>query len=81
MIEGIIVNQYMPRANYPKQVVSSLKKEGMPILSTKISSSVKIRESHHESTPMIFMSPKHKLTKEYLALYKEISSKKFWCNR
>lgn len=81
MVEGIIVNQYMSRANYPKQVVNSLKKEGLPILATRISSSVKIRESHHESTPMIFMSPDHKLTKEYKDLYKEISNKKIWSNR
>jgi chromosome partitioning protein len=47
--------------------------DGLPILSTKISSSVKIRESHHASTPMIFLSPGHKLTQEYKALYDEIS--------
>ena len=81
MVEGIIVNQYMARANYPKQVVASLQEEGLPILSTKISSSVKIRESHHESTPMIFLNPGHKLTKEYQDLYREINSKKFWSNR
>jgi chromosome partitioning protein len=75
IVEGIIVNQYMARANYPKKVVDELKADGLPILSTKISSSVKIRESHHESTPMIFLSPGHKLTKEYQALYDEISSK------
>jgi chromosome partitioning protein len=73
-VEGIIVNQYMARANYPKLVVDSLKEEGLPILSTQISSSVKIRESHHESSPMIFLSPGHKLTKEYQALYDEISN-------
>jgi chromosome partitioning protein len=64
----------MARANYPKQVVDELRADGLPILSTKISSSVKIRESHHESTPMIFLSPGHKLTQEYQALYDEISS-------
>jgi chromosome partitioning protein len=75
IVEGIIVNQYIARANYPKQVVDELRADGLPILSTKISSSVKIRESHHESTPMIFLSPGHKLTQEYQALYEEISSK------
>lgn len=75
VVEGIIVNQYMARANYPKNVVNSLKEDGLPILSTKISSSVKIRESHHESTPMIFLNPRHKLTQEYQALYDEISNK------
>jgi chromosome partitioning protein len=74
VVEGIIVNQYMARANYPKKVVEDLKEDGVPILSTKISSSVKIRESHHESTPMIFFSPGHKLTQEYKALYDEISA-------
>lgn len=75
IVEGIIVNQYVARANYPKKVVDELKADGLPILSTKISSSVKIRESHHESIPMIFLSPGHKLTLEYQALYDEISNK------
>ncbi len=75
IVEGIIVNQYVARANYPKKIVDELKADGLPILSTKISSSVKIRESHHESTPMIFLSPGHKLTLEYQTLYDEISSK------
>jgi len=74
IVEGIVVNHYMAQANYPKKVVAELKANGLPILSTKISSSVKIRESHHESTPMIFLSPGHKLTKEYQALYDEICS-------
>ena len=74
VVEGIIVNQYMARANYPKKIIKSLKEDGLPILSTKISSSVKIRESHHESTPMIFLNPGHKLTQEYQALYDEISN-------
>lgn len=73
-VEGIIVNHYMARANYPKMVVNALKEDGLPILSTKISSSVIIRESHHESTPMIYLNPKHKITQEYQALYDEISS-------
>lgn len=75
VVEGIIVNQYMARANYPQKVVNDLQEDGLPILSTKISTSVKIRESHHASTPMIYLSPKHKVTQEYQALYNEISNK------
>lgn len=75
VVEGIIVNQYLARANYPKKVVDDMKKDGLPILSTKISSSVVIRESHHQSTPMIFLNPGHKLTQEYKALYDEITEK------
>lgn len=71
-VEGIIVNQYMARANYPKKVVNELKTYGLPILASKISSSVKIRESHHASTPMIYLNPGHKVTREYQALYNEI---------
>jgi len=77
IVEGIIVNQYIARANYPKKVVDEMKADGLPILSTKLSSSVKIRESHHESTPMIFLNPGHKLTQEYRDLYDEISSKEY----
>jgi chromosome partitioning protein len=65
----------MAQANYPKKVVNDLREGGLPILSTKISSSVKIRESHQEATPMIFLSPRHKVTLEYRALYEEISNK------
>ena len=75
MVEGIIVNQYMARANYPQKIVEELKADDLPILATQISSSVKVRESHHECTPMIFMSPRHKLTREYQALYDEICTK------
>lgn len=72
VVEGIIVNQYMSQANYPKKVIAELQSDGLPILTTKISSSIKIRESHQGSTPMIFLYPKHKLTQEYKALYDEI---------
>lgn len=75
VVEGIIVNQYMARANYPRKVIDELRSDGLPILATKISSSIKIRESHQESTPMIFLSPRHKLTKEYQALYDEINAR------
>lgn len=72
-VEGIIVNQYMARANYPKEIVNSMKADGLPILSAKISSSIKIRESHHDATPMIFLNPGHKLTREFQAVYDEIN--------
>lgn len=73
VVEGIIVNQFMARANHPKKIVEGLINDGLPVLSTRLSSSVKIRESHHSSTPMIFLSPTHKLTQEFQALYDEIS--------
>jgi chromosome partitioning protein len=68
-VEGIIVNQFQPRANLPRRLVQELIDEGLPVLQPYLSSSVKIRESHELSCPMIFMEPGHKLTLELVALH------------
>lgn len=73
-VEGIVVNQFQSRAVLPTQLVQELQAEGLPVFNNKISSSVKIRESHQYATPMIHFAPKHKLTSEFVALYKEITS-------
>ena len=73
-VEGIVVNLFTSRAKHPREIVESLKADGLPILSTRLSSSVKIRESHQSAKPMIFLDPKHKLTCEFLDLYREIES-------
>jgi chromosome partitioning protein len=71
-IEGIIVNQFQPRANLPQRMVDELLAEGLPVLNSKLSSSIKIRESHDRRLPMIHLDPRHKLTQEFLALYQEL---------
>lgn len=71
-IEGIIVNQFQPRANLPQRMVDELLAEGLPVLNSKLSSSIKIRESHDLRLPMIHLDPRHKLTQEFLALYQEL---------
>jgi chromosome partitioning protein len=71
-IEGIIVNQYQSRANLPARVVEELKNEGLPVLNSKLSTSVKMRESHEQSRPLIHLFPGHKLTQEYIALFNEL---------
>ena len=68
-VEGIIVNQFQPRANLPTRMVDELKKEGLPILDTFLSSSIKMRESHDTGVPLVHMAPNHKLTQELLALF------------
>ena len=68
-IEGIVVNQFMPRARLPQRMVQGLLAEGLPLLEPYLSSSVKVRESHERSKPLIYLSPKHKLTQEYVALH------------
>ncbi|GGK81198.1 ParA family protein [Amphritea balenae] len=72
-IEGIVVNQYQPRANAAKLIVEALLDDDLPVLENKISSSVKMKESHNESIPLIYFAPKHKLTMEFLALHGELT--------
>ena len=71
-IEGIVVNQFQKQANLPRQLVDELISEGMPVLAAMISPSVKVRESHSQSQPLIHYVPNHKLTEEYRALHAEI---------
>lgn len=73
-IEGIVVNQYQPRANVAKSIVEALLADDLPVLENKISSSVKMKESHNECQPLIYFAPKHKLTQEFVALFDEINS-------
>lgn len=68
-LEGIVVNQFQSRARLPQQLVGELRAEGLPILATFLSSSVKVRESHQRSRPMIHLEPNHKLTREFQALH------------
>ncbi len=71
-IEGIIVNQFQAQARLPKQLVEELIAEGLPVLNSKISSSVKVRESHTDSKPLVHYAPNHKLTNEFRTLYAEL---------
>lgn len=68
-VEGIIVNQFQPRANLPQRLVQALIDEGLPVLQPYLGSSVRIRESHEQCLPMIFLDPGHKLTQEFIALH------------
>ena len=68
-VEGIIVNQFQARANLPQRMVQELIDEGLPVLEPYLGSSVRIRESHEQALPMIFLDPSHKLTQEFVALH------------
>lgn len=72
-IEGIVVNQFQPRASLPQRTVQELIDEGLPVLAPYLSSSVKIKESHEQSRPMIHLDPRHKLTQEFLGLYEQLA--------
>lgn len=71
-VEGIIINQFQPRAILPTRMVEQLRDEQLPVLGSYISSSVKMKESHNESVPLIHYAPKHKLTQEFTALFDEL---------
>jgi chromosome partitioning protein len=68
-VQGIVVNQFQPRANLPQQLVQELIDEGLPVLEPYLSSSVKVKESHQLARPMIHLDPRHKLTQELVALH------------
>lgn len=73
-VEGIVINQYQPRASLPQQLVKALREEGLPVLNTFLSSSVRIKESHQQAAPMIHLDPRHKLAQEFGALYGELEA-------
>ncbi len=73
-IEGIVVNQFQPRASLPRRMVEQLTEEGLPVFENKLSSSIRIRESHERNLPMIHLDRNHKLSQEYLALYGDLKN-------
>ncbi len=75
-VEGIIINQFQSRASLPQQLVEALRAEDLPVLDTMLSSSVKIKESHQQSKPMIHLDPRHKLTQEFVALFDTLEAGK-----
>lgn len=69
-IGGIIINQFQARANQANRIVEQLIDEDLPVLEAKLGSSVVMRESHEASKPLIYFAPKHKLTLQYIELFK-----------
>jgi chromosome partitioning protein len=72
VLEGIVVNQYQARANQPRRIVEALSEEGLPLFANFLGSSVKMRESHESSEPLIYCAGSHKLTQQIIALFEEL---------
>ena len=68
-VEGIVVNQFQPRATLPQQLLDELVAEGLPVLPVNLMSSVKMRESHHACVPLIHLDRSHKLTQQFVELH------------
>lgn len=75
-IEGIIANQFQPRATLPRQIINELLEEQMPVLPVYLSSSIKMKESHQAKQPLIHFAPKHNLTKQFIDLHKVLNGEK-----
>ncbi len=75
-IEGVVVNQFQSRAKLPQQLVDELLAQGHPVLNTKLSTSVKVRESHSLSRPLIHFVPEHKLSEEFRILHRELDERR-----
>ncbi len=73
VVEGIVVNQFQPRASLPQRTVQELIDEGLPVLQPYLGASVKIKESHELSCPMIHLDARHKLTQSFESLYDALS--------
>lgn len=67
-VEGIVVNQFVARASLHQTLIDELITEGLPVLPVYLNSSVKMRESHEASVPLIHLEPRHKLTSQFVDL-------------
>ncbi|MCW8156226.1 ParA family protein [Stutzerimonas stutzeri] len=68
-VEGIVVNQFQPRAVLPQQMIDELLSEGLPVLPVNLMSSVKMRESHQACMPLVYLDPRHKLSQQFVELH------------
>ncbi|WP_461536408.1 ParA family protein [Spongorhabdus nitratireducens] len=72
VIEGVVVNQFQPRVKLPQALIEELMSDGYKVLPDYLGQSVKMRESHGASKPLVYFAPEHKLTKQYEALFDRI---------
>ncbi len=71
-IEGVVINQFSAQARLPGSMVDQLKADGFQLFDTFLASSVKMKESHLSHRPLIDLAPRHKLTRQFLALHAEL---------
>jgi len=74
-IEGIVINQFNSQANLPRVLIEELKQEQLPVLSSYLGASIKMKESHRLAKPLIYCAPTHKLTQQFVALFDELEAK------
>ncbi len=75
-VEGIVVNQFQSRASLPRRLVEELRGERLPVLEPYLAYSVKGRESHQESRPLVHLQPNHKLTRQFVGLAENLATRR-----
>lgn len=75
-VEGIVVNQFQSRASLPRRLVDELRGERLPVLDPYLSYSVKVRESHQESRPLVHLQPTHKLARQFIELAETLACRR-----
>ena len=72
VVEGIVVNQFQPRAKLPQRLVQELIDEGLPVLQPYLGASVKVKESHELARPLVHLDARHPLTEAFASLYAQL---------
>lgn len=67
-VEGVIINHFQSQAKLPRASIDRLRARNFPVIEPYLTSSVIMRESHSEGTPLPFYRPAHKLTQEFMTL-------------
>ena len=57
-------------------LVDELENSPYPVVPVKLTSSVKMRESHQQNKPLIYLDPSHNLTRQFVAVYDSIIDRK-----
>lgn len=71
-ILGVVVNQFQKGTKHATKIISDLEKIGFQVLEPYIPSSIKVRESHSESSPVIVSYPSHPVSLAIKNLCKNI---------
>jgi chromosome partitioning protein len=71
-VVGLVVNQYQKGTKHAASILNDLRKLGYDVLEPFIPSSIKIRESHSESRPVVCAYPEHNVSQAFTELFREI---------
>lgn len=73
-ILGIVVNQFQKGTKHASSIISELRKLGYDVLEPFIPSSVKVRESHSDSVPVVCQFPDHPISQALSELYENMEA-------